>query len=186
MIVIKLGGSLMTSGKLLPCLEKIGQCYADKNTVIVPGGGLFADQVRISQQQWQFDDRSAHQMALLAMKQSALLIKALKPEFTLFDSVAEFLKLKAGNRIAIWSPEIAELDNAGIPSSWNVTSDSLSVWLAESLLAEELIVVKSVKIEADFDILKLVQDQVVDASFIEYTQHAAVKVNIVHAENFIA
>ncbi len=186
MIVIKLGGSLMSSGKLFPCLEKIDHCYRDKDIVIVPGGGLFVDQVRQAQQQWQFDDRTAHQMALLAMKQSALLIKALKPEFTLFDSVAEFQKPKAGNQIAIWSPEAHELDNAGIPSSWNVTSDSLSAWLANSLTADELIVVKSAKIKADFDLLKLVQLQIVDASFIEYTQQAPFKVNIVHAENFLA
>lgn len=186
MIVIKLGGSLMSSGKLLPCLEKIDNCYRDKDTVIVPGGGVFADQVREAQQQWQFDDRTAHMMSILAMKQTALLCKALKRKFSLFDSIADFKKRKTTSGIAIWSPEIAELDHSGIPSSWNVTSDSLSAWLANELTADELIVVKSVKIEADFDLLKLVQHQVVDSSFIEYTKQTAVKVNIIHAENFIA
>lgn len=186
MIIIKLGGSLLASEKILPCLEKIERSHHEKSTVIVPGGGVFADQVRQAQQQWQFDDRTAHQMALCAMKQMALLIKALKPEFTLFDSVADFRNAENHNRISIWSPEVAELDKAGIPSSWAVTSDSLSAWLANSLSAEELIVVKSVKIDVNFDLLKLAQLQVVDSSFIKYTQQTAFKINIVDAENFLS
>ena len=50
------------------CLNIIEQNAKDK-VVIVPGGGLFADQVRVTQKLWQFNDQVAHQMALLAMQQ---------------------------------------------------------------------------------------------------------------------
>jgi 5-(aminomethyl)-3-furanmethanol phosphate kinase len=186
MIVIKLGGSLAVSGKLQQCLDKIERCYQGRAVVIVPGGGVFADQVRHSQKQWQFDDRTAHQMAILAMQQMALLFKALKPHFTIAASTVELCKPFNKKGIAIWLPDIIELDQAGIHSSWNITSDSLSAWLAKTLEADELILVKSVNIDADFDVLKLVQQQIVDTSFHEFIKQTSFKVNIVHAENFLS
>ncbi|MEQ1543507.1 uridylate kinase [Methyloglobulus sp.] len=186
MIVIKLGGSLATSGMLQPCLDKIERSYQGRAVVIVPGGGVFADQVRQLQQPWRFDDRTAHLMALLAMQQMALVMNALKPYFAVAASIAECSKQINKKGIAIWSPDVAELDKAGIPSSWEITSDSLSAWLAKTLVADELILVKSVNIEPNFDVLKLVQQQIVDVSFHKFTQQTSFKLNIVNAEEFVS
>jgi 5-(aminomethyl)-3-furanmethanol phosphate kinase len=186
MIVIKLGGSLAVSGKLKSCLDKVDQDYQGRAVVIVPGGGVFADQVRTVQQQWQFDDRTAHLMAILAMQQMALVIKALKPHFKIIDSIAECREQSTKSDVCIWSPDILELDKANIPSSWDMTSDSLSAWLAKTLSADELILVKSVNIDVDCDVRKLVQQQVVDTSFFDYTQHVSYKINIVNAEKFVS
>ena len=81
MIVVKLGGSLSQSDALIKCLNSIEQRYAGSAVVIVPGGGAFADQVRMAQQHWQFNDETAHRMAILAMQQMALLMNGLKDEF---------------------------------------------------------------------------------------------------------
>ncbi len=186
MIVIKLGGSLATSGKLQQCLDKIDKDYQRRAVVIVPGGGVFADQVRQVQKQWQFDDRTAHLMAIHAMQQMALLFKALKPHFMIAASVNQISNQINQQGVFIWSPDVTELDSAGIPSSWDITSDSLSAWLAKTLGADELIVVKSVNINPDFDVLKLMQQQIVDASFHKFTQQTLFKLNIVNAEEFIS
>lgn len=186
MIVVKLGGSLLTSGNLPSCLKKIQHHYHGKPVILVPGGGSFADQIRLAQQQWHFDDKTAHRMAILAMKQMALLFNALQPEFNLTESLTGFSDWNKIKGISIWSPDVDELDKAGIPASWDITSDSLAAWLAHTLAADELILVKSVKIDTPFDVLKLMQLQIVDASFYKFTQHAAFKLNIVHAENFLS
>lgn len=186
MIVIKLGGSLATSGKLQQCLDKIDQDYQGRAVVIVPGGGLFADQVRQVQKQWQFDDRTAHLMAIHAMQQMALLFKALKPHFMIAASINQISNQINQQEIYIWSPDVTELDSAGIPSSWDITSDSLSAWLAKTLFADELILVKSVTIDADFDVVKLVQKQIVDASFHKFTQQTPFKLKIINAEEFVS
>jgi aspartokinase-like uncharacterized kinase len=186
MIVIKLGGSLMASGRLQQCLDKIERCYQDKAVVIVPGGGVFADQVRRVQQQWQFDDRTAHLMAILAMQQMALLFKALKPCFMVAPSLAELQNQTSQQGVVIWSPDVVELDKVGIPSSWDVTSDSLAAWLAKTLDADELILVKSVNIDADYDVVNLVQQRIVDASFHEFTQQTSFKLKMVNAEEFVS
>lgn len=186
MRVVKLGGSLFASGFLLPCLNKLSHNLSGTPTVIVPGGGSFADEIRRAQAQWGFDDNAAHSMAILAMKQSALLINALKPQIGLFESANGFDRTFSDGLVALWSPDIEELNNAGIPASWRITSDSLSAWLARTLGADELILVKSVKIAHGAAVSELVQNQVVDAAFIEYTQQAAFNLTILHAENFLA
>lgn len=186
MIVIKLGGSLATSGKLQACLDKIEEGYQGRAVAIVPGGGVLADQIRQMQGQFQFDDRTAHRMAILAMQQMALLFNALKPSFNIAASIAEIREQSGQQTVSIWSPDIKELDEAGIPSTWDITSDSMSAWLAKTVSAEELILVKSGNIRADLDVLKLMQGQVVDASFAEYIQQANFNVNIVNAEKFLS
>ena len=143
MIVIKLGGSLAGSEALLKCLNAVEQKYQGRAVVIVPGGGGFADQVRQSQKRWRFDDKTAHRMAILAMQQMALLFKALKDDFVIADSLQAIRSHLNQQKILIWSPDIRELDQAGIPSTWDITSDSLAAWLAKSLSAQELVLVKS-------------------------------------------
>ncbi len=186
MIVIKLGGSLAVSGKLKACLDKIDQIRQDRPTIIVPGGGLFADQVRSSQQQWQFDDRTAHQMAILAMQQMGLMFKALKPHYANANSIAALRGLSEHQDVVIWAPDIGELDEAGIPSSWDISSDSLSAWLAQTIGADALILVKSATIGENEGVLKLVERSVVDKSFYEYTQHVSFNIKVVNAEEFVS
>lgn len=186
MIVIKLGGSLSTSGTLLECLNKIECSYCNENVIIVPGGGLFADQVRTLQQQWQFGNNAAHQMAILAMQQMALAFNALKPEFTMTCSITQFHEQTNNNGVTIWSPIVSELDAAGIPSNWDITSDSLSAWLAKTLNVDQLILVKSVKINTNLDIQKLTQQQIVDASFHEFIKETSFQLSIIYAKDFLS
>ena len=186
MIVVKLGGSLCSSSKLKACLDKVENLQQHSAIVVVPGGGAIADQVRKMQQQWQFNDQAAHGMAILAMQQMAMLFNALKPQFKVVQKADAIRTQSKPHTATIWSPDVLELDKAGIPPSWAVTSDSLSAWLAKTLAAQELILVKSVNIDVNFDLRKLVRDQVVDASFAEYIQQAKFKLNIINAEKFLS
>ena len=58
MWVVKIGGSL-ASDELLACWLDSLSCYGGGEVVIVPGGGPFAEQARISQQFWHIDDSAA-------------------------------------------------------------------------------------------------------------------------------
>jgi 5-(aminomethyl)-3-furanmethanol phosphate kinase len=186
MIVIKLGGSLAASGYLQQCLDKIGHSYSNSKVIIVPGGGVFADKVRQAQKDWLFDDNTAHLMALLAMQQMALLFKALKPDFAITASIAELSKQIKNNDIFIWSPDVIELDKAGIPPSWDTTSDSLSAWVAKTLNADELVLVKSVNIDQNFGVQKLVEQNIVDSTFCKFINETSFQLTIIHAKDFIS
>jgi len=184
MIVLKLGGSLSQSDTLIKCLNSVEKNYADKAVVIVPGGGAFADQVRLAQNRWQFDDKTAHRMAILAMQQMALLIKGLKDDFCIACSVSDIQKLLHQKKILIWSPDIVELDNAAIKASWDITSDSLAAWLAKALSARELILVKSAIIDASLSLQRLAEQGIIDQGFCYFVRHATFKIQVINQQNF--
>ncbi len=143
MWVIKIGGSLQNSSYLTKWLDVI-QTYGRGKVVIVAGGGKFADTVRESQQILGFDDKSAHLMALLAMEQSAYLLKGLMPELQLAGSIQSLRNCLENKGVPIWLPYRLIAGETGIPASWDVTSDSLAVWLANKMQINSLILVKSV------------------------------------------
>ncbi len=184
MIVIKLGGSLSQSDTLIKCLNSVEQNYSNNTVVIVPGGGAFADQVRLAQQRWQFDDNTAHRMAILAMQQMALLIKGLKNNFSIADSVTVIQKQLRQQKIVIWSPDIVELDHAGIKASWDITSDSLAAWLAGALSAQELILVKSAIIDKNLTLQQLAEHDIIDQGFCDFVRQATFKIQVINQQDF--
>ncbi len=184
MIIIKLGGSLSRSDALINRLNAVEKNYQGRAVVIVPGGGAFADQVRQAQQYWQFDDTTAHHMAILAMQQMALLFKGLKPDFVICHTVEALQGHITEKEIVIWSPDITELDNAGIPASWDISSDSLAAWLANTLSAAELILIKSAAIDASLSLHQLAEQQIVDKAFCDFIAQVDFKTRIINAQSW--
>lgn len=182
MRVVKIGGSLEQAGGLRSCLNHV---LSEKpgRLVIVPGGGIFADQVRMAQQRWGFDDVSAHQMAILAMQQMALLYKALKQQLYLASSVSGIRHgLESGHDV-VWSADIDELNEAGVEASWSITSDSLAAWLATALSAKELVLVKSATLPAGIDIKALSDQGIVDKAFVRFTKNSLYKVTVINIDS---
>ncbi len=179
--VIKLGGSLLSAGVLPRCLDRIAH-YPGK-VLIVPGGGVFADQVRHAQKDWGFDDIAAHRMAILAMQQMALLFNSLKPDFAIFDRASKPCQI---TKPAIWSPDIQELDNAGIAANWDITSDSLAAWLAGQVAANELLLVKCCPLDENSSLHDLQQLNILDAGFLKITESACFKINLMNKDQFLS
>jgi aspartokinase-like uncharacterized kinase len=150
--------------------------------VIVPGGGDFANQVRLAQQQWQFDDSIAHAMAILAMQQMALIFKGLQPNFILANTVAE-IKQHSQSAPIIWSPNINELNQAEVAASWEISSDSLAAWLATQLGASELILVKAAQVSSN-NLAQLSQQGIIDGAFERFVAHASFITHIFNKDRF--
>jgi aspartokinase-like uncharacterized kinase len=162
--VVKLGGSVVRSGELDAWLEVIGA--AKKQIVIVPGGGALADEVRGLQRDLGFGDRSAHRMALLAMDQLALALSGLRPGFEVGDTEENLRHALVSGHVAVWAPYRLVANRTDIPESWNVTSDSLALWLACRLHAPRLILIKSISRKASrFSAAALASEGIVDAAF---------------------
>ena len=167
MIVVKLGGSLLSHAALTQFLQLAKQ-YGKGQVVIVPGGGVFADQVRITQQQWQYEDRTAHYMAILAMQQMALLFQGLCAGLVIVNNVEMIRSSMQQQNVVIWSPLSSELDAAGIPANWDITSDTLAAWLAVQLAIDHLILVKSADFSADSTIQHLSNLGIIDKAFVDF------------------
>jgi len=180
MRVIKLGGSLLAANTLRNCLDAVARYNGQ--TLLVPGGGMFADQVRVAQAAYHFDDVAAHRMALLAMQQMALVFNSYKPEYQLVDSLT---KLPDSCRVGIWQPQVAELDAAGIPASWDISSDSLAAWLARSLGADELILVKAAEIDPQASLNELQDQDIVDKAFVQFANQLSCSVIVLNQSTFV-
>ena len=142
MWVVKLGGSLIQSPYLqdwLTAIAKLGQ----GKVVIVPGGGLFADQVRVAQRCLQFNDLTAHKMALRAMEQFGLFLQSMEPCLIPANSETEINDLLISKHIPIWFPYNMVAEDTEIQANWDITSDSLALWLTEQLNYKNLILIKS-------------------------------------------
>ena len=147
--------------------------YGDGKVVVVPGGGLFADAVREAQQLTNISDAMAHKLALLAMDQFGLLMAGINPALATASSELEIAERGWQHRGIVWLPSKMVLADGSIPQNWQVTSDSLSAWLANKLGATQLMLVKSKSLIAYQEMLsiplqKLVEDELVDNQFVEF------------------
>ena len=179
MWIVKIGGSL-NSNPLLPAwLDLLTQCGGGRVTVVCGGGG-FADEVRRSQAQWQFNDLSAHNMAVLAMAQTAYLMHGLNPALQLARSKADIRRVLHNGQTALWLPFELQRDQPDANTDWDVTSDSIALDLARRMNAERLVVVKSCEINPNASLTQLTEAGVVDRRFASLSDDAAFPIDIVH------
>ena len=164
MWVVKLGGSLTNDRSLLDWLRMLAE-YGGGRVTVVPGGAEFSETVREVQQRWRFDDLAAHNMATLAMVQTALMLHSLEPRLVLAAQDAEIRSAMHAGRPALWMPYTALRDAPDTLTSWEVTGDSLALWLARRLNAERLVVVKSCAVPTDHSLAQLSAAGVVDKRF---------------------
>ena len=138
--IVKLGGSLASSALLPKWLDALADCAG--RVIVVPGGGPFADAVRVAQPLMGFDEDAAHRMAVLAMEQYAYALASLHEKLKLASSVAAMRRMLRDRMVPVWLPARLVLGAPDIPSSWDVTSDSLAAWLAGKIGAKRLVLVK--------------------------------------------
>jgi len=168
--IVKLGGSHATGPYLKDWLTAIA---AEAGSIaIVPGGGPFADAVRSAQASIGYDDRAAHAMALMAMAQFGCALQSLNPALRPAASRSAILRALKDGKVPVWSPE-QMARAAGLPETWDVTSDSLAAWLAGALGAGRLLLVKHGRFETEtVDVRDLVERGVVDPLFPRYLKES--------------
>jgi len=172
MWVVKLGGSLLGSPELIKWLALVAQ-FGNGKVVIVPGGGLFANSVREAQMITNVSDAVAHKMALLAMDQYGVMLAGMNPALVTASSELEIAERGWQHRGIVWLPSQMVLADHAVPQNWQVTSDSLSAWLANKLCAEHLLMVKSKSLityqqEVPIRLQHLMDDELIDSQLIHY------------------
>lgn len=181
MWIVKIGGSLNSSAMLPAWLDLLAQCGGGRVTVVC-GGGAFADEVRRSQAHWRIDDLSAHNMAVLAMAQTAYLMHGLNPELQLTRSKADIRRVLHNGRTALWLPFELQRDQVDAYTNWEVTSDSIALDLARRLNAERLVMVKSCTVDPRMSLPQLAEAGIVDRRFAAMSEGAAFPIDFVHHE----
>lgn len=182
MWVVKLGGSLATDPLLPQWLALLAQLGGGRVTV-VSGGGGFADEARRLQGHWQFNDLAAHNMAVLAMVQTAYQMHALNPGLQLVMRKADIRRVLHSGHTALWLPLELQRDQPDPNTHWGHTSDSIALELARKLNAERLVVVKSCGIDPSLSVAELGRAGVVDEGFAALSEGVAFPINLLHKDD---
>jgi aspartokinase-like uncharacterized kinase len=162
--VVKLGGSTADHKEMDVWTAALAG--ASLPLVIVPGGGAFADQVRDEQNRLGFSDAAAHAMAILAMDQFGHVILDRHGRFSAARSPKEIEQALADGKIPVWMPSAMAIPASDIPTSWDVTSDSLAAWLTGRLSAQALLLVKQSRAFTEHDgVADLMARGIVDVHF---------------------
>lgn len=160
LLVVKLGGSSAATSDLHRWIAAMEA--ARRPLVLVPGGGPFADTVRLQQPVIGFDDAAAHRMAIMAMELFGVALASLGTRLRPAPTEMEIVEACHAGAIAVWMPARLTLADARIPQDWTVTSDSLAAWLAAHLGGAPLALVKQVDVGGGRDLADLVAEGIVD------------------------
>jgi aspartokinase-like uncharacterized kinase len=177
MWVVKLGGSLASDPVLQPWLALLAELGGGRVTV-VGGGGGFADEARRLQGLWQFNDLAAHNMAVLAMVQTAYQLLALQPLLQPVARLADIARTLQGGRTALWLPFELQRAWPDATTHWGYTSDSIALDLARHLNAERLVLVKSCEVDEMQDLAAMGRAGVVDSEFAARAAGAPFPINL--------
>lgn len=150
-VVLKLGGSLIDGSVEL--INAISDHFAgtEGNTqvIIVPGGGIFADNIRRISGEYSIAEKAAHWMAIAAMEQYAHLLEDMTGIPTIEDTN------NVHETVSILLPYRLLKDTDELPHSWDVTSDTIAAWVAQRMNAR---LVKATDVNGIFNDGKMIEE----------------------------
>jgi 5-(aminomethyl)-3-furanmethanol phosphate kinase len=143
--VLKVGGSLSSEpAKLRALIAKLDTLSKTNRLVVVPGGGEFADTVRKYDNLYSLDGHISHRMAILAMDQYGLLLSNLSSTAVIVRSFAQAVAAAGSGKLPIFLPAQVLFAEDPLENSWEVTSDSIALYIAHTLHAEKVLFVTNV------------------------------------------
>jgi aspartokinase-like uncharacterized kinase len=153
-VVVKVGGSLFDWPDLKPRLCDFLATLAGKNVLLIPGGGLAADAVRVYDRVHGLGEEASHWLALRALSlQAHVLAQLLPPGTQVVEGLNAARSVWRRGRWPILDMYRFALGDEQRPGrlnhDWNVTSDSLAARVAVVAGAERLILLKSTPMTAD-------------------------------------
>lgn len=149
--VIKVGGSLLDWPELTLALHHWLEQQTLAINVLICGGGQLADCIREADQRFALGDQRAHWLAVDCMTITArLLSQACRFESVLnrYDDVLAIRDSQVPQSIVLDVRDFLlnvepTLPGTPLPHDWTATSDSIAARLAETLPADELVLLKS-------------------------------------------
>ncbi len=177
---IKIGGSLYGSQYLVKWLQAISE-QSKKKLIIIPGGGPFADQVRQADEKYNLDQVNTHNMAIMAMQQYGALLASLCPSIVTANSKDKIHLAWKKSKAVVWEPYEMLRDECELEKSWDITSDSITIWLANKLDLENVLLVKSSNhVLENKGLDELTISNCVDPGFKELVRQAGINLHILH------
>ena len=143
MVVVKVGGGLSrTAGALDAVAAALAEAGREHRIVVVPGGGPFADAVRVFEDGDRLSGHAAHWMAILAMDQYAHVLAERIEGASLVEEPGAIAAAVGESGIAVLAPYRWMRAADVLPHTWEASSDSVAAFIAGALDAERLVLIK--------------------------------------------
>lgn len=176
-VIVKVGGSLYERTDLAPRLTRLLARPDLQPTLLVPGGGKLADDVRRLDRLHRLGQEASHWLALNVLSVNATFLARLLPGSHVVPGPEEALPVWECGGVAILDAcRFAEADESrpgALPHSWQVTSDSIAARLAVVCQARKLVLLKSVSFPEPIDWVEASRQGFVDEWFVKVLEQAA-------------
>lgn len=144
--LFKIGGTILEDVENLnSTLSQLSQLYEKgviQRIILIPGGGSFANFIRKVYNELKFTDELAHWMSIISMNYNGIELGKKFPNLEVFE---KYDKLKEIDKcFCIFLPYQILKENDKLPHTWQVTSDSIALFLANKLGLKECILIKDV------------------------------------------
>lgn len=141
-MLVKVGGSV--ADKLHDIFDAL---KTHERVYVLPGGWIFADFVREMDRKVGLSSEASHWMAILGMNMYGYYMAEIAKKFGF--SVIEPIDFNFPHEKAIILPYALIRKHDELPHSWDVTSDSIAVWIAWKARLEEVVKVTAGRITDD-------------------------------------
>jgi aspartokinase-like uncharacterized kinase len=144
--LVKIGGKILEDRENLAFtiyqLNEIIKSNIVRKIIIIPGGGSYANFIRKLDNKFKLGNDLAHFMAIYAMELNG---RELNKRYTNLLCISRFKKLiTTHNSIVIFLPYTFLVKHDEVPHSWEVTSDSISLFLAYKLGINLVLLIKDI------------------------------------------
>ncbi len=146
-IIAKIGGKIFENHENLEyTLNQFKKLLYEKKVIdkliIIPGGGSYANFIRILDRKLDIGDDLSHWMAIFAMNCNG---DAISREYKDIKCIKDIEELKESNEfISIFLPFDFIFQTDELPHSWSVTSDSLAIYIASILKLNHCFLIKDI------------------------------------------
>lgn len=145
-IIVKIGGKILENKENLEStivqFKHICENNIVQKIIIIPGGGTYANFVRKLDKKISIGDELSHWMAIFAMNCNGIEISQKNNDIKNFDSLDELKK--SNERIVVFLPYDFINQRDELPHSWDVTSDSITLYLAHHLGLKDCFLIKDI------------------------------------------
>jgi len=144
--LFKIGGSILEDFENLSStisqLHRLFEKNIIQKIIIIPGGGTFANFIRKIYSELKFTDELAHWMAIISMNYNVIEISKKIPKLKVFEDINQLKEIDKA--FSIFLPYRFLKENDRLPHNWQVTSDSIALFLSKTLELEECFLIKDV------------------------------------------
>ncbi len=165
----KVGGSLLDWEELPSRLSRFLN-QLNRPVMLLAGGGKIANLVRDWDQLFNLGEERSHQLAIESMSLTASLLTAIVPQSCLVKNQEQLEAAIKHRQIPVldaagWLEQLEAKAQLKLPHTWNITSDSIALWLAAELGLERLVLLKSIDFPDQGDLKTASEKGLIDAGF---------------------